>query len=107
MLSKFKAFLSDSPLQGPIQRLFPQSPSVTLFVLEGPNAGTVQKLAPAAYRVGSGLESDIVLADEALAPVHALIDIGRHRVRIEPLAGAVVVPGRTGMTEPGGVLTLP
>jgi hypothetical protein len=107
MLSKFKAFLSDSPLQGPIQRLFPQSPTVTLFVLEGPNAGTVQKLAPAAYRVGSGLDSDIVLADETLAPVHALIDIGRHRVRIEPLAGAVAVPGRAGMTEPGGVLTLP
>ena len=107
MLSKFKAFFSDSPLPGPLQRLFPQSPSVTLFVLEGPNAGTVQKLAPAAYRVGSGLESDIVLADETLAPVHALIDIGRRRVRVEPLAGAVAVPGRVGTTEPGGVLTLP
>lgn len=107
MLSKFKAFLSDSPLQGPIQRLFPQPASVTLFVLEGPNAGTVQKLAPAAYRVGSGLDSDIVLADETLAPVHALIDIGRHRVRIEPLAGAVAVPGRAEVTEPGGALTLP
>jgi hypothetical protein len=107
MLSKFKAFLSDSPLQGQIQRFFQQPHSVTLFVLEGPNAGTVQKLAPAAYRVGSGLDSDIVLADETLAPVHALIDIGRHRVRVEPLAGAVAVPGRAGTTEPGGALTLP
>lgn len=107
MLSKFKAFLSDSPLQGQIRRFFPQPHSVTLFVLEGPNAGTVQKLAPAAYRVGSGLESDIVLADETLAPVHALIDIARHRVRVEPLAGAVSVPGRAGTTEPGGALTLP
>ncbi|MFE0756141.1 FHA domain-containing protein [Inquilinus sp. NPDC058860] len=107
MLSKFKALISDSPLQGPIQRLFPQSPSVTLFVLAGPNAGTVQKLAPAAYRVGSGLESDIVLADEALAPVHALIDIDRHRVRIEPLAGTMTVPGRAGLLEPGGAVTLP
>lgn len=107
MLSKFKAFISDSLSQGPIQRLFLQSPSVTLFVLEGPNAGTVQKLSPAAYRVGSGLESDIVLADEALAPVHGLIDIDRHRVRIEPLAGTMTVPGRTGLLEPGGAVTLP
>ncbi|MGK9168732.1 hypothetical protein KXR53_20630 [Inquilinus limosus] len=107
MLSKFKALLSDGPLQGAIQRFFPQSPSVTLFVLEGPNAGTVQKLAPAPYRVGSGLDSDIVLADATLAPVHALIDIGRQRVRVEPLAGAVVVPGRAGTMEPGGAVTLP
>lgn len=107
MLSKFKAFFSDSSLPGPIRRFFLQSPSVTLFVIEGPNAGTVQKLVPAAYRVGSALDSDIVLADAALAPVHALIDIGRNRVRVEPLAGAVAVPGRTGMTEPGGVVTLP
>ena len=107
MLSKVKALVSDSPLQGPMHRLFGQSPSVTLFVVEGPNAGTVQKLTPAAYRVGSALDSDIVLADEALAPVHALIDIGRSRVRVEPLAGAVTVPGRAGTTEPGGAVTLP
>jgi hypothetical protein len=106
MLSKITAFVSDSPLQGPMQRFFGQSPSVTLFVVEGPNAGTVQKLTPAAYRIGSALDSDIVLADATLAPVHALIDIGRNRVRIEPLAGTVGVPGRAGTMEPGGAVTL-
>jgi len=107
MLSKFKASLPDSSRPGPLQRLFPQPPSVTLFVLDGPNAGTVQKLAASAYRVGSGLDSDIVLADQALAPVHALIDIGRHGVRVEPLAGGVTVSGRAGAVEPGSAVTLP
>ncbi|HMG50537.1 MAG TPA: FHA domain-containing protein [Inquilinus sp.] len=81
-------------------------PSVTLFVVEGPNAGTAQKLGLATYRVGRGLDSDIVLADEALAPVHTLIDIDRRRVRIEPLAGPVSVPGRADPVEPGSALSL-
>ena len=81
-------------------------PSVTLFVVEGPNAGTAQKLGLATYRVGRGLDSDIVLADEALAPVHTLIDIDRRRVRIEPLAGPVSVPGRAEAVEPGTALSL-
>lgn len=84
-----------------------EPPSVTLFVMDGPNAGTVQKLAPAAYRVGSGLEADIVLADDALAPVHALIDFADGRVRIEPLAGSVTIPARPSAIEPGGAITLP
>jgi hypothetical protein len=81
-------------------------PSVTLFVVEGPNAGTAQKLGLATYRVGRGLDSDIVLADEALAPVHTLIDIDRRRVRIEPLAGPVSVSGRAEAIEPGSALSL-
>lgn len=104
MLSKLKTGLSGAATALGLGR---GASTVTLFVVEGPNAGTAQKLAAATYRLGSGLDCDIVLADAALAPVHTLIEVDRRRVRVEPLAGAVMVPGRDGAVEPGDALTLP
>ncbi|HET8728832.1 MAG TPA: FHA domain-containing protein [Alphaproteobacteria bacterium] len=70
---------------------------MTLFVQAGPNAGAVQRLSSGLYRVGSGLDADIVLADSSLAGVHALLDIGARKLRVEPLNGPV------GLTEGGPI----
>ncbi|WP_342234464.1 SctD/MshK family protein [Inquilinus sp. OTU3971] len=107
MLCKLIPSLSKVGIAVTSGRWQPSSPEVTLFVIEGPNAGTVQKLALAAHRVGSGLDSDIVLADRALASVHTLIDLRQRSVRIEPLAGDVTTPGYIEAVKPGDSLTLP
>ncbi len=67
--------------------------SYTLFVLSGPHAGSLQRLAAGLYTLGSDLKADLVLSDPALAPVHAALELERDRVRIEPLAGPVGLDG--------------
>ncbi len=74
----------------------------TLFIESGLHAGTVQRLAPGIYTVGSELEADIVLSDKGIEAIHLIVELDRQGLRLEPLQGAVAVEGESVSLEPGG-----
>lgn len=74
----------------------------TLFIQSGLHAGTVQRLAPGIYTVGSELEADIILSDEDIEAVHLIVELDRHGLRLEPLQGAIAIEGESVDLEPGG-----
>lgn len=75
--------------------------SFTLLIETGLHAGTVQRLAPGIYTLGSELEADIVLSDEGVKPIHAIIEFGPQGLRLEPLQGSLVIQGEKDELQPG------
>ncbi len=74
----------------------------TLFIQSGLHAGTVQRLAPGIYTVGSELEADIILSDKDIEAVHLIVELDRGGLRLEPLQGALAIDGESASLEPGG-----
>lgn len=74
----------------------------TLFIETGLHAGTVQRLSPGIYTLGSELEADIILADKEIEAVHLIVELDRRGLRLEPLQGAIAVHGESVSLEPGG-----
>ena len=83
--------------------------SFTVFIETGTHAGAVQRLEPGLYTIGSELDSDIILSDPDVEPVHAILEFDELGLRLEPAKGKVSVHGETGHLEPGDerYLTLP
>ena len=73
----------------------------TLFIETGFHAGTVQRLAPGTYTIGSELEADIILSDKDIEAVHLIVELDRQDLRLEPLQGAVAVDGEHVSLAPG------
>jgi hypothetical protein len=67
------------------------SRDVTLLVTHGLHAGAALDLAEPVYTVGSTTESDIVLRDSGIAPVHARLRRKGGQVEIEALSGDVTL----------------
>lgn len=74
----------------------------TLFIESGLHAGTVQRLTPGIYTIGSELEADIILSDQDIEAIHLIVELDRHGLRLEPLQGAVAIVGESVSLEPGG-----
>jgi hypothetical protein len=74
----------------------------TLLIESGLHAGVVQRLTPGIYTLGSELEADIVLSDAAVQPLHLMLELDRHGLRLEPLKGSVTIDGESASLEPGG-----
>ena len=74
----------------------------TLFVETGVHAGTVQRLSPGIYTLGSELDADIILSDPSIKPVHLLLELDRRGLRLEPLQDAIAVQGESAELAPGG-----
>lgn len=74
----------------------------TLFIESGLHAGTVQRLSPGLYTLGSELDADIVLSDTQIESIHLIVELDRQRLRLEPLQGAVDIDGESVGLEPGG-----
>ena len=79
----------------------------TLFIETGIHAGTVQRLAPGVYTLGSELEADIILSDSQIEPIHLIVELDRQGMRLEPLQGAIAIEGESARLEPGGERHLP
>ncbi|MGI9492621.1 MAG: FHA domain-containing protein, partial [Geminicoccaceae bacterium] len=75
--------------------------SFTVFIETGLHAGAVQRLEPGLYTIGSEPDSDIVLSDPDVEPVHAILEFDEAGLRLEPARGKVSVHGETGQLEPG------
>lgn len=81
-------------------------------IADGPNAGASVTLAPGRYRLGSDAANDIVLADPAVSPSHAVLDLASGRAGITALAPGVMVQrrrlpsGASGALAPGAVVTV-
>ena len=63
-------------------------------IASGPNAGAVVTLPAGRYRFGQHRDNDIVLADDAVAGCHAVIEIDGGMAVIEPLAPGAMVRRR-------------
>ncbi|MEM8948518.1 MAG: FHA domain-containing protein [Pseudomonadota bacterium] len=74
----------------------------TFFIQSGLHAGTVQRLAPGIYTIGSELEADIILSDPEIEAVHLIVELDYRGLRLEPLQGAIAVEGEGVALEPGG-----
>lgn len=74
----------------------------TLFIESGLHAGTVQRLAPGIYTIGSELDADIILSDQDIAAIHVIVELDRHGLRLEPLQGEIAIDGESVSLEPGG-----
>lgn len=74
----------------------------TLLIESGLHKGVVQRLAPGIYTIGSELEADIVLSDATVQPLHMMLELDRHGMRLEPLKGPIAIQGEPGPIEPGG-----
>ncbi len=74
----------------------------TIFIETGLHAGTVQRLAPGMYTLGSELDADIVLSDSDVKPIHLVLEFDQGGVRLEPLQGSVAIQGESAVLEPGG-----
>jgi type III secretion protein D len=78
----------------------------------GPNAGASVTLARGRYRLGSDTASDIVLADSAVSPSHAVLELARDRADTIALAPGVLLQrrqlsaGRPVALKRGTVVTL-
>jgi type III secretion protein D len=81
-------------------------------IADGPNAGASVTLAPGSYRLGSDAANDIVLADPAVSPSHAVLDLAPGRAGITALASGVMLQrrrlpsGASGALVPGAVVTV-
>ena len=73
----------------------------TIFIETGLHAGTVQRLMPGMYTIGSELDADIVLSDSNVEPVHLILELDRCGVRLEPLQGRIAIQGESTVLEPG------
>lgn len=73
----------------------------TFFVESGLHAGTVQRLVPGIYTLGSELEADIILSDDGIKGIHLLIELDRRGLRLEPLQGSIAINGESISLEPG------
>jgi hypothetical protein len=73
----------------------------TIFIETGLHAGTVQRLAPGMYTLGSELDADIVLSDNDVKPIHLILEFDQGSVRLEPLQGSITLQGETTVLEPG------
>jgi len=74
----------------------------TLIVESGLHAGTVQRLSPGIYTLGSELDADVVLSDTAVSPLHLILEIDRQGLRLEPVQGSIAIDGESVDLEPGG-----
>lgn len=74
----------------------------TIFIETGLHAGTVQRLTPGMYTIGSELDADIILSDSDVKAVHLIIELDQHGVRLEPLQGRIAIDGESADLEPGG-----
>lgn len=74
----------------------------TILIETGLHAGTVQRLAPGMYTLGSELDADIILSDSDVKPIHLILELDQHGVRLEPLQGGIMVDGEGVALEPGG-----
>ena len=73
-------------------------------IASGPNAGASVTLAPGRYRLGSDIANDIVLADPAVSPSHAVLDVARDRADITALQPGVMLQRRQLHTgQPAGL----
>lgn len=71
-------------------------PNYRLSIESGRHAGAIGALALGAYRIGRAAEADVVLTDEHLAPVHALVQLEIDSLRVEAVGGPVVVSAGDG-----------
>ncbi len=71
-----------------------------LRVLAGPNRGAEVALAPGRYRVGRGLDCDIVLGDPQVAEAQLVLDVGPWGVAVEPLARPLWLDGQAVRQKP-------
>ena len=74
----------------------------TLIVESGLHAGTVQRLSPGLYTIGSELDADVVLSDPAVASIHLILELDRNGLRLEPVQGSASIDGESVALEPGG-----
>ncbi|RAZ90918.1 hypothetical protein DPM33_11555 [Mesorhizobium hawassense] len=65
--------------------------SVALSVTQGFHAGAELRLVEALYTIGSSTESDIVLRDAGIAPIHARLRRKGHQFEIEAVGGDVAL----------------
>lgn len=83
-----------------------------LEIADGPNSGAVVSLAPGRYRLGSDTGDDIVLADQDVAPSHAVLQLTADQANITALAGGIVLQrsalrtGQPKMLKRGAVMTI-
>jgi hypothetical protein len=81
-------------------------------IADGPNSGATVMLAPGRYRLGSSADNDIVLADPAVAPEHAAMELAGDRASISVLAPGIQMQrrkldqGRNYKLTSGAVITL-
>jgi hypothetical protein len=64
-----------------------------LAIGAGLYSGTSQDLPAGTYVIGGGVEADVVLIGESLAPRHAIVVIDNDKARIEALADGVSLAG--------------
>ena len=74
----------------------------TIFIETGLHAGTVQRLTPGLYTVGSELDADIILSDPDVKPIHLVLELDQSGIRLEPLQGGLTIHGEQAVLEPGG-----
>ncbi|MEM9442303.1 MAG: FHA domain-containing protein [Pseudomonadota bacterium] len=74
----------------------------TIFIETGLHAGTVQRLTPGMYTLGSELDADIILSDQDVKPVHLIMELDQGGIRLEPLQGDIIIEGEQAALEPGG-----
>lgn len=74
----------------------------TLFIESGVHAGTVQRLAPGIYTLGSELEADVVLSDPGISAVHLILELDQQQLRLEPIQGSIAIEGEGAPLDPGG-----
>ena len=65
-----------------------------VLVMSGPNKSAVLPLGQGAFRLGAGLNNDIVLADAAMADEQAVLSIDASGARVAPLAAGLRVDAR-------------
>lgn len=66
---------------------------VSLLVLSGLHEGASQPVEGSRVRIGSGAESDLMLADKGLAPMHLEVEAGAGFANLKALHGGVTIEG--------------
>ncbi|MEZ5932772.1 MAG: FHA domain-containing protein [Alphaproteobacteria bacterium] len=73
----------------------------TIVIETGLHAGTVRRLSPGIYTLGSELDADIILADDGVEAIHLIVELDQRGLRLEPLQGAIVIGSETADLVPG------
>lgn len=73
------------PRAAPTQQAAPALPGASLRVLNGAQAGSATLLPAGCFRIGRDLDNDVVLADPAIAPAHALLIVDARGARLRLL----------------------
>jgi type III secretion protein D len=85
----------------------PDQDRIEVAIESGLHAGACQTLPAGRLVIGSGIDADICLADDGVAPDHAVIDLRRDGLVLEALAADVAVDGGVLRAGTACALTLP